>query len=588
MSGPWKVVLLAAAAAAGGLGLGYGVVRYQVADAAPAKPTRPARPACPSCPQTGWNYGCAVCHFVTPQPIRPAPQRPVTPPPHCPPHCPPPPRMPRAEEVFGDPEPAVDLLAMPNDVRRHNIAAKGLGCCVFRSLDYASWWQNEPSLHQFPEWMVKSGIAGGGWPQKVDQLIPKIAKDRGMPTPKYMQYEGSNPAVIELALKTGRPVSITWQGNHMLSCVYLDAEKGAIVDNNAPDRVQWFPRPTFLSKWTAPSGKGGWCVVLLNPGPPPAPRNLTPAPAPAPRAARCCEAPGCKCYPCACRGADRCDPACECESAAAEARDVDWDLRRPRRPRPRPRPKPKFEDVTPAEDVPAGVIEWTAPPRERYTLCGAWCSEAEALRAIVGDSLTDDSARNHVTVIGAEAGRKAVLADLASSPALAPWLAKSRVQAYDPTAWELGCGFQAKDATKPTVYVQTADGRVLLRASYAGAKTLAQGLRRSDPSYQPSADPDGSPPPVKPSLTPSLPPWATPERCAGATGLAGFGAAAYLLLRRRQQGHPQQPAAVATATATAPAPASLAEQLGQRVLDRALAKIMQDIEGQAAVTTAKP
>ncbi|HEX5273173.1 MAG TPA: hypothetical protein VFW33_21905, partial [Gemmataceae bacterium] len=556
-----RVVALAAGLAAALLGLGTAYVHYQQAQqvrptdpedsAAPAPAPRPApRPApkpkpapcpnCPRCPRTGWNYGCALCHWILPQPLAPWMPPAIDPagPVHPQPAAPAPAQQlgdPAPAQQLGDPEPMVDALAMPSDVRRHNIAAKGLGCCVFRSIDYASWWQNVPELHRFPEWMVSSGIQGGGWPQKVDALIPKIATAHGVPAPRYVQYEGSNPAIIELALKTGRLPGITWQGNHMLSCVYLGAEKAGILDNNAPDKISWYSRKDFLARWTAPGGKGGWVVVLLNHGPPPVPKG-------APATKACCEAPKCKCYPCNCRGTRRCDPACECESARcgcnAELRCQedcfcgDGPHQRPHRPRPRPRPRPKFEDVVPADEVPAGVVEWAAPARESYSLCGNQCSEAEAVRAIA-----DDSARNHLTVIGDEAGRKAVLADLASSPSLNAWAQKCRVQSYAPDAWELAVGFTSRPGPRPTVVVQDPSGRVLLRAAYSTPAALAGALRRADPSYDPAKDPDGSPPvkPSSPNVVPPLPPWATPERCAGGLGAAGFGAAAYLLLRRRHQ-----------------------------------------------------
>lgn len=473
--------------------------------------------------------------------------------------------MPPAWEAVGDPEPAVDALAMPADIRRHNIAAKGLGCCVFRSLDYASWWQNEPALHRFPEWMVSSGIAGGGWPEKVDSLIPKIAAARSMPAPRYVQYQGSSPAIIELALKTGRLPCITWQGNHMLSCVYLDAERAGILDNNAPDRISWYSRADFLRRWTAPGGKGGWVVVLLNPGPPPPPRG---------GAAKCCEAEGCKCYPCTCQGSRRCDPECECESAEKVGRPH---LPRPHRPRPKPRPHAEGMPVDEPEGLPAGVIEWTAPARPAYSLCGRGCSELEAVRALVGDSLTDDSAAPHLTIIGDEAGRARISGDLAASPSLVAWKGKAQVHSYAPGSWELACGFTSRPGTGATVYLQDPTGRVRLRASYSTPEALAGALRRSDPSYDPNKDPDGSPP-VKPAPAgPVGGGWITPEKGAcGALGAGGIGAAAWLLLRRRHQG----PIPIATATATATAPtSSLAEQLGQQVLDAAIKRTLADLLG---------
>jgi hypothetical protein len=52
---------------------------------------------------------------------------------------------------------------------------------------------------------------GGGWPQRVDQLIPKIAKERGVEKPEYIQLTGKTDviALLRLAVKTSRMPSIT-------------------------------------------------------------------------------------------------------------------------------------------------------------------------------------------------------------------------------------------------------------------------------------------------------------------------------------------------------------------------------------------
>lgn len=189
----------------------------------------------------------------------------------------------------GKTEVAVDL---PADQRRHNIGSpsprfegdpRSLGCCVFSSIDHAGRWQNVLAVYQMPEWMVKSGIQGGGWDRKVDELIPKIAKDRGLPTPDYLQYTGTDPAILEAALKTGRMPCVTYNGHdgvhyrqgiaHMVNLVYLDSQQACILDNNfiGEDELVWMGRQEFLDRWTG--GGGGWCVILLAPRPPPVPHN---------------------------------------------------------------------------------------------------------------------------------------------------------------------------------------------------------------------------------------------------------------------------------------------------------------------------
>jgi hypothetical protein len=353
-------------------------------------------------------------------------------------------------------DPAVDLLAVPG--RKRNIASKGLGCCVFRSLEYSAAWQNVPQLAGFPEWMVQNGVAGGGFPKKVDQLIPRISADRGMPPPRYLQYEGGDPSIIELALKTGRLPCVTWQGNHMLNCVYLDATKGAIVDNNAPERVQWFSRQVFISKWK--QGGGGWVAVLLAPSPPPVPRNLA-------------------------------------RQRVREAADA----------------APPAHGLFGMEWLPNGGVP-------RWSLSGVPCSEADAVSAV----LADDSRAPHLTVIGPEAERSRVLADLDAAPALAPWRGLLRVQSYAPDSWALAVGF-ATDG-RPTIYYQCADGRVLFRMSdYAGPDALASALRRADPNYNPASDPSGRP------ALPGLP--FDPAKVPMAAW--GLGAAALYFLMRKDR-----------------------------------------------------
>ena len=92
---------------------------------------------------------------------------------------------------------------LPVSDRKQNIASRGLGCCVFRSMDHAARWQGVPQLVGFPEWMVQKGIPGGGYPAKVKELIERISKDRGMDAPGYLQYEGKNLSILREAIASG-------------------------------------------------------------------------------------------------------------------------------------------------------------------------------------------------------------------------------------------------------------------------------------------------------------------------------------------------------------------------------------------------
>jgi hypothetical protein len=458
----------------------------------PVRPVCPG-PHCPRCPKPHHEVG------KRPRPKRP--HRPLLPRPR------PRPR-PKCCATYGEPEPMVDLLALPT--RTRNISSKGAGCCVFRSIDYASRLQNVPALHGMPEWMVQSGIVGGGYPSKVDELIPKIAQARGVPAPAYVQYEGRESLpVIELALRTGRATSITWGGNHMLSCVYLDGSQAAIVDNNSPDKVQWFSRAEFQKRHQAGGSGGGWVVVLLAAAPPPPPRGNGPRPAQSLN----CDCPascGCGCQqgkPCVCTA-----PACNL---------------------------PRGAD-------PVHGVAWTAPTTERWTLCGRDVSAAEGVKA-----LEDDSRLPHLTVIGTEAERTAVLT------ALAGVVGACRTQAYDPTDWAVTCGFVV--GGKPTVYLQRADGTVLLRQDGVIAPAaFVSALRKADPSYDPKLDPTGTPT-ILPAWTDGLVERVKANPMLSLLGLGGAVGAGWLLLRKKDP------------PATPPAPVGgtlddLALQLGRQIV----------------------
>lgn len=436
-----------------------------------------------------------------PAPVAP-PAPDATPAPAPCPRCPrlPRPFMPPAERAGQSREPAVDLMAMPANLRRANIASKGLGCCTFRSAEYAAHWQNVPALYGFPEWLRSSGIEGGGTPRKQADMVRRIAADRGLPAPQFVQYEGNNPAIIEMALKTGRLPCVTWGGNHMLVCVHLDQQQAAIVDNNAPEQVQWMGRAQFLRQWT--TGGGGWVFVLLAPPPPPPPAGRPK------RAARECP-PDC---PCGCKEGRPCD--CGGPHPPGTA---------PRRPAPAPKaPQKPVEPMGPK--VVGGAVEWTYGGVERYTL-----GDTVVTRQAVEDALADDSGKLHLTVIGTPEERKAALAQLGDA-------SRYLVQEYGRDNWALAFGF----APSARLYLQDRAGMVLLRADDAAG--LAERLRRADPSYDPKADPSGA---GLPGLgIPDLGGY-VPYALAGAAGLA-------LLLAWGSRG--QQARAPTSAPAPAPAP----------------------------------
>ena len=175
-------------------------------------------------------------------------------------------------------------IDLPGSQHKANISSRGLGCCVFRSLDHAAKWCDEPALFGMPEWMVSKGIPGGGYPEKVDKLIPQIAKDRGLPTPEYVQIQGDDIEILKTALASGRMVCITYSYSatgryggqriaHMVNAVHGDDKYFAILDNNyiGENNYEWNDIGSFRKTYS-PRGDG-WAVILLKHGPPPPPRN---------------------------------------------------------------------------------------------------------------------------------------------------------------------------------------------------------------------------------------------------------------------------------------------------------------------------
>src|SRR5437879_835027 len=89
------------------------------------------------------------------------------------------------------------IVDLPGSEHLKNVAGKdGSGLCVFTSLEHSGRWQNVEALRSFQQKMRKE--AGGGWPQKVDAMLKKYAAGVS-----YIQYTGSDPSLLKLALRTG-------------------------------------------------------------------------------------------------------------------------------------------------------------------------------------------------------------------------------------------------------------------------------------------------------------------------------------------------------------------------------------------------
>lgn len=193
------------------------------------------------------------------------------------------PLLPRREaKVGGDaaPDGTPVQVDFPQELRMHNCGGSdGAGLCVFTSLNHAALWQDVPQLKDFQKWMKSK--PGGGYPDKVDAMIKRKCREANVEVPQYVQVEGQDLEIIDLALKTGRMACVTYgfspsgryngqRISHMLNVVHADGKNYAILDNNYEHELEWLNKDEFRRAY---GSDGGWSVILLSPSPPPTPRN---------------------------------------------------------------------------------------------------------------------------------------------------------------------------------------------------------------------------------------------------------------------------------------------------------------------------
>lgn len=137
-----------------------------------------------------------------------------------------------------------------------------------------------------------------------------------------------------------------------------------------------------------------------------------------------------------------------------------------------------------------GLTRPTAKQSPKSVHNGREVTKSQLMEVLQKASVPNDAGELCLTVIGPEAERNRVLADLAASPVLAPWKGKLKIQGYPPDHWAVkDSGFVTTG--KPTIYCQAPDGKVLHRQdSYVGPEPLAEALRGVDPSYSPGRDPN--------------------------------------------------------------------------------------------------
>ncbi len=198
-------------------------------------------------------------------------------------------------------------VSLPAELHlRNRGGSDGAGLCVFASLSHAGRYQAVPVAEAIFEFMFR--YPGGGYPEKVDTMMRRCARELDRPVPEYLQHTGGDANVLELALATGRYPCVTYAGRdsqfyrsriaHMVNLIHLSSQLACIHDNNFPGKYLWMRRRDFLDRWRDMGG--GWCIVLLDSPPPPVP-PATQTTMPSPEGCPC--RPDCSCDPC------RCEPA---------------------------------------------------------------------------------------------------------------------------------------------------------------------------------------------------------------------------------------------------------------------------------------
>jgi len=178
------------------------------------------------------------------------------------------------------PEGTPAQVALPVAMHMKNVGGSdGAGLCVFTSIEMDARWQNVPELDGLQSYMRRR--PGGGYPAKVDSVLKAFCAGKGVPVPPYVQVESKDLEILRLAMKTGRPCAITqgylpgYRGRiaHMVCLAHAGkpGESWAILDNNYPGRWAWMSEAEFLKSYAA--WGNGWAVILLNPGPPPEPKE---------------------------------------------------------------------------------------------------------------------------------------------------------------------------------------------------------------------------------------------------------------------------------------------------------------------------
>ena len=409
-------------------------------------------------------------------------------------------------------------IDLPGSQQMKNTGGKdGAGLCVFTSIEHSGRWQNVDSILGLQQKMTRE--QGGGYPSKVEKMLAKYCDGA-----QYLQYEGSDPALIKLALTTGRMPSVTYGYSprysgkiaHMVNAVHLTERWAAILDNNFPGdtKYEWMTPAEFKKRWV--SGGGGWCVVVLAPPPPPMPYNegepvkaygqkwgtLSSAAVAAPYEWRAIDANQIALYS-AGKQLGVWIKARQCYRELLP--DGNWSADQELSPF--APPETHLVKVIEQQEQNFGLDRSRLDRGvEKFWLGGREVTRKQAYSAIEGKGkdLIDDREKLRLTVIGTASECKAVIQDLESNPALSVFADTLLVQSYRADNWAMkDIGFAPGT---PRIVVQGGPdsrgaGKVLhSQGDYeGGANALADALRRVRPDYDPNKDIDKRKAPAKPT-----------------------------------------------------------------------------------------
>jgi hypothetical protein len=445
---------------------------------------------------------------------------------------------------------------------RNKGGSDGAGLCVFASLTHSAHWQSIDPLRDLFEWMRK--FPGGGWPDKVDQMIARKCKESGTPIPRYVQVEGLDLEFLHLACATGRMPAITYGWSptgryggskiaHMVTLVHASKDLYGILDNNYPGSIEWMNEKEFIKSHTMVGS--GWSVVFLEPGPPSPPRGYQVTSSQekihmfvgdchncnSPHAQRPAIVSQVETY----RWVETSDP--DQTGLVKNGKQVGVFVHSTGKYHGYDGVNWTKESVSCPVGLPtrreAKVAKSPACKCEKCTCNPCQCNDGPAATAtpqgvdesklakvsspvyrVIGfyegreprESLVDDSKLLRVTVNSRdkELGPR-VKADLAASD----WAGKVLVKFYEPTDWQMSCGYVEG------IYVQSPDGTVLHRqVDYKdGVSGLIAALRKTDPKYDPSKDQD-----KRVSPTPTVTDWLSSPRL----WVLGIGAALWFYVRK--------------------------------------------------------